>query len=145
MNGDEKERRYYFNLKLLKVPHGDKFNVYFYFDSITSVIENRELRKAIEEKDLVLASVTHDLRAPLGSISMTLRQVEEEAGDQLSHNGREMIKGSLSSCDLLNFLINDILDASKLVNTGDLKLNIELIAIEELFEEIYKIMESRFS
>ena len=124
---------------------GAEFKVYFYFDSITSVIENRELRRSIEEKDMVLASVTHDLRAPLGSISMTLRQVEEEHAGALSANLQDMIKGSLSGCDLLNFLINDILDAAKLVKTGDLKLNIEMTTIEEIFEEIYRIMESKFS
>ena len=108
------------------------------------MIENKELRKGIEDKNMLLATVTHDLRAPLGSITMTLKQLEEETQGNLSTTLRDMMKSSLSSCDLLNFLINDILDASKLFESGELKLNLEPCKLDDVFGQVFKIMESKF-
>lgn len=93
---------------------------------------------------MLLATVTHDLRAPLGSITMTLKQIEEESQGNLSITLKEMMKSSLSSCDLLNFLINDILDASKLFESGELKLNLEPCKLDDIFGQVFKIMESKF-
>lgn len=139
-----KSRNYFFNLKLLKLSESKDSQIYFYFDSITSAIENRELRKGIDDKNMLLATVTHDLRAPLGSITMTLKQIEEEFQGNLSATLREMMRSSLSSCDLLNFLINDILDASKLFESGELKLNLEPCKLDDVFGQVFKIMESKF-
>ena len=140
---DTSSKKYYFNLRLIRLFEDNTLKVYFYFDSITSSIQNKELRKNLEEKDMILASVTHDLRAPLIAVNHTLQKVEEEVKD-MSEYLQTLIKGATSSCNLLHFLINDILDAAKLVKTGTLTLKLEVTSIDDIFIDIFKIMKHRF-
>ena len=134
---------YFFNLKLLKVNEDNAHKVYFYFDSINLLIENKELRKNLEEKDLILATVTHDLRSPIMTIDHTLKQVQLEV-PSMTENLSSMIKGAIASSDMLQFLVGDILDAAKLVKKGTLTLNIEDTSIDEIFSDVFKIMEHKF-
>lgn len=139
-------KKYYFNLKLLNAfeENSRHSKIYFYFDGITSAIKNKELRKNLEEKDMILANVTHDLRAPLIAVSHTLERVQQESLE-LKKETQNMIKGALTSCNLLNFLINDILDAAKIVKFGTLKLNMEVSSIDDIFTDIFKIMKHQFN
>lgn len=94
---------------------------------------NRELRKTVKEKTLHLeeankrlqsinqlkdefiAITSHELRSPLTSIRGYLSfLVEDDFMDQISEPYREYLKRAYSTTDSLNYLINNILDVSRL-------------------------------
>lgn len=88
------------------------------------------LKELNEYKDLLLATVSHDLRAPLNCIMGTLDLMEEINDFALL----KYIKTAQSSCQILLFLINDILDYSQMSNKK-LKLNNDHFCLEELIDE----------
>ena len=112
--------------------------------NINAEIENLSLSKSIEEKDMILATVTHDMRTPLTAIKHTLQKIIELKDINFTEGLLNLLKGSVTSCELLHFLINDIIDAAKLIKTGKVTLNVEQIDIGKVFTDIFTMMQSRF-
>lgn len=144
--------RFYPSLSLVEAINSeasiaDKTNsVFLILKDITDTLQVKELRKQMEEKDLILATVTHDMRTPLFAIEHTLTSIKSDQSimDSLQEDMRELVNSSRTSCDLLNFLINDIIDAARLIKTGQVKLNPELTSISDLFNDVFVMMKSRF-
>ncbi len=62
-------------------------------------------------KDAMLATVAHDLRTPLNSISIMINLAHKSNNIEEIREKQEVI---LKNCKMLQFLINDILDYSKI-------------------------------
>lgn len=76
---------------------------------------NRRLQSLNQLKDEFIAVTSHELRSPLTSIRGYLSfLVEDEALGQLSEPYREYLIRAYSTTDSLNYLINNILDVSRL-------------------------------
>ena len=89
------------------------------------------LKELNEYKDLLLASVSHDLRTPLNCIMGNLDLMEE-----LNDFGiLKCVQTTQSSCKILLSLINDILDYSQISNKK-LKLNNDFFSLEEMINEL---------
>ncbi len=72
---------------------------------------SERLNKINEYKDAMLATVAHDLRTPLNSISIMINLAHKSNDIQEIREKQEII---LKNCIMLQFLINDILDYSKI-------------------------------
>ena len=80
-----------------------------------------EAQRAIQARDQTLAVVAHDLRNPLGVISMTAALVKElNSGDPAVVGRMEVIERSTTH---MNRLIQDLLDAAR-IDAGKLKLDV---------------------
>ncbi len=76
---------------------------------------NKRLQSINQLKDEFIAITSHELRSPLTSIRGYLSfLVEEDAFSQLSESYREYLIRAYSTTDSLNYLINNILDVSRL-------------------------------
>lgn len=76
---------------------------------------NKRLQSLNQMKDEFIAVTSHELRSPLTSIRGYLSfLVEDEALEQLSEPYREYLIRAYSTTDSLNYLINNILDVSRL-------------------------------
>ncbi len=76
---------------------------------------NKRLQSISQLKDEFIAITSHELRSPLTSIRGYLSfLVEDESIDQISEPYREYLIRAYSTTDSLNYLINNILDVSRL-------------------------------
>lgn len=93
--------------------------------SILCVIHDITDRKKAEQlKQDVIAMVSHDLRAPLTSIGVTLDMVLEGAAGDLNDRGRRLVgRAQLSVASLIS-MIKDLLDIER-YEAGGLTLNLD--------------------
>ena len=102
-------------------------------------IKESELKKAHLVKNEFLANVSHEIRTPLNSVIgfsellSTMITGKEEAS---------YLKAIQVAGNNLLFLINDILDLSKM-EADKLELNRVIVDINVLFNDIYQLFESR--
>jgi len=59
---------------------------------------------------MIVATSTHELRTPLHCIRNALQMIRE---NEYRNDNQEMIDIALSSCEMQEFIINDILDYAK--------------------------------
>lgn len=89
-----------------------------YFVSVQDVNEKHRLETL--RRDLI-TMVTHDLRAPLTTLRVTLEMLEQGLYGDLSSRGKDLIEHGLSSIGYLNSLVENLLDAERL-EQGSIKL-----------------------
>lgn len=105
-------------------------------NDISSKRKIQNLKEINEYKDLLLASVSHDLRTPLGSIIGFLEILMEKITDKKQF---KYLSAAYKSSKILLFMINDILDFSQISNKK-IKLNNEEIYIKELLDGILDVV-----
>lgn len=94
------------------------------------------LNEINQYKDLLLASVSHDLRTPLNCIMGFLELLGEKIHEKKLV---KYIQTAQNSSKMLLSLINDILDSSQISNKK-LKLNYEYFYVEEIIKEIANML-----
>jgi signal transduction histidine kinase len=92
---------------------------------------NQELLRVAQLKDEFLATMSHEFRTPLNSIMGMSEIMTEEIFGAINKEQREALHTIRSGGEHLLGLINDILDASKIM-AGMLKLTIAPVAIAHL-------------
>jgi PAS domain S-box-containing protein len=91
----------------------------------------RELRAAMDELEGFCYSVSHDLRAPMRSLSGNSRMLIEDFGGQLSEAGREHLQRISLAASKMGELVDDLLQFSRL---GRAHLSFRLVNLSELAE-----------
>ena len=109
-----------------------------FINDVSAVQRVKYLRKLSEYKDILLATVSHDLRTPLNGIMGMITLVKERLmNDEISNN---YLRIAVNSAKLLLFFINDILDFSQ-INNGKLRLTFKIIDVVDMAHEIYDLFE----
>jgi len=93
---------------------------------LVTVQHTEALREANRMKDVLLASVSHDLRTPLSTIKALAQDVQYGA-DSPANNAAIIVQ----QAERLERLVGDLLDLSRL-KTGGFTINPELNAAEDL-------------
>jgi len=105
-------------------------------------VQKNELIKANKSKDDFLANMSHELKTPLNSINVISSIMMKNTKKLLNE---EQVKnlGIINSCgnDLL-FLINDVLDVSKL-EAGEIQLLNETLDFRSIMEKIRGMFEAQ--
>ncbi len=94
--------------------------------------QNDQLVKANRELDRFVYSVSHDLRAPLSSISGLIQLIERSTHANETSNYLGLMKGRI---DRLEQFIRDIIDFSRNAR-GEIKM--EMVNLKELADEIFE-------
>lgn len=92
-----------------------------------------ERREAERLKQDVIAMVSHDLKAPLTSLSVTLDMLIEGILGDLNENGNRMMNNAQESVHSLILMINDLLDMERL-ESGAFNLAYEKVQCRELID-----------
>lgn len=100
--------------------------------------KNIKIRKLVEDKDRFFSIISHDLRGPIGSISMVLNQLSSV--DNLPADYRQKMLAELSKLSEKTFiLLENLLEWSSLqLNT--LRVNFEKVKLAELIEECINLL-----
>jgi CheY-like chemotaxis protein/signal transduction histidine kinase/HAMP domain-containing protein len=97
-----------------------------------------EMARASQYKSDFLANMSHELRTPLNSILILARNLSENLKNALTSEQAEAAKIIHQSGDSLLYLINDILDLSK-IEAGKMTLHLEAIFLEDIADAMYAI------
>jgi two-component system sensor histidine kinase KdpD len=111
---------------------------------LASAWERLRLRKAMQEGQLqrtadslraaLLASVSHDLRTPLVSITGSLTALRDLFEDIPQSERLELLSAAISESDRLNRLIQNLLDMTRLTH-GALKLQLVAVDVRDAVSE----------
>ncbi|KAL4436251.1 hypothetical protein ABPG74_015842 [Tetrahymena malaccensis] len=132
---DQISKKYY-DIKIIPVFFEDQnASLMIYFNDISFQVMNQRLQSAQKYKDLMLASISHDLRTPLNFIKLMIEKCEEEESLKMIKVILPMIK---SNCELLMSLINDILDHQQM-QEGKFRLVTSDFSVNTLFDEVQQL------
>lgn len=106
--------------------------------------QKNDLVQANVHKDEFLANMSHELKTPLNSINVISSVMMKNKQGKLDEKQVKNLK-IINSCgnDLL-YLINDILDISK-IEAGELLITVEKIDIHDLFSELADMFEPQIA
>lgn len=125
-----------FGIKIGMITWKNENVILVLFNDRTSFFSVQKLKEINEYKDMLLATVSHDLRTPLNTImgmhELILEQINEKAI-------RKLITTAQKSAKILLFIINDILDFSQISN-GSLRLNVEEFFLEKIIDDVIEII-----
>lgn len=98
---------------------------------------NFKLLEANKELELFSYGLSHDLRAPIRGMEGFLTILEEDHGQDLSDEGREMLHMTRDLTERMNNLIDDILEYSRLSHTAG--LDFTEVDTSELIKEVLEL------
>ena len=101
---------------------------------------NQKLRELDKTKDSFLASTSHELRTPLNGIIGLSQSLIDGAGGQQSNTSIENLKLIVGSGKRLSYLINDILDYSKL-KEHEIEIHRKAVDLHPLVNSIFSLTE----
>ena len=90
-----------------------------------------DLENANKELESFAATVSHDLRAPVGSIAGFAQALEEDYAPQLDETGRECIGWIRRSAEQMSALIEGMLQMARLARTEVHRTNVDLSEIAQ--------------
>jgi len=94
----------------------------------------KKLERLAQIRSQFLANVSHELRTPLFSMQAFLETLLHGAIND--HEVRsKYLKKTLTHVDRLNFLLNDLIEISR-IESGELKLSFRYFSISELFAQL---------
>ena len=96
--------------------------------------KNSELRRINDQKNHVLGVAAHDLRNPLGAISIFSKILLQQKTGDLNDKQLEIIERIAHSSSFMLSLVDDLLDYSK-IESGRLNLHWEACDLGELVRE----------
>jgi signal transduction histidine kinase len=115
------------------VSGGDELaNLDSMFHSMVDSINQAETRKSE-----FLAMISHDIRAPLMSLTATLKMVLKGVYGNLNDTGKSRVEDAQDSADRIVSMINELLDVERL-ESGALPLNISCLPANELINTAVK-------
>jgi len=100
------------------------------FITVQDITERQRLEQL--RHDLV-AMVSHDIRAPLTSVRVTLEMVAEGTYGKLSNRGSELVSQGVHSIEYLNSLVKNLLE-SEAAETGAIELDYKTTSIGTLIK-----------
>ena len=94
-------------------------------------IAREEAEAAVRSRDEILAIVSHDLRNPLGTISMTAGLLERETDEDRRRTQVDIVRRAVAA---MGRLIQDLLDVNQ-IETGRLSVTPEPVDAQTLLDE----------
>lgn len=95
--------------------------------------KNIQLKRLNEQKDSFLGMAAHDLRNPLGHISLVADMLSMDLAEKLTGNQKELLDLTRNSSAFMLQLINELLDITK-IESGKLELNLQSVDLISLME-----------
>ena len=102
---------------------------------------NIELTNLVRSRDDVLNTVAHELRNPITAIHVYAELLHDERLGDISEKQRNALLKILKNSDRITYLINDMLDISK-IRSGKIILNPEEVDVTGMINEVMDNMRS---
>ena len=99
---------------------------------LNTILENEKKLKS--QKEMFLATLTHDLKNPVQALLMTLKMLKDGMFGTLNKEQKEILTTAIESSDYMQNMIYTILSTYKLDN-GAIELKKSFIDVNELIEK----------
>lgn len=99
---------------------------------------NEQLRRATEAKSYFLATMSHELRAPLNSIIGFTELLLDETYGRLNDRQREFLRDVHRASGHLLKLINDVLELARM-EAGRITLQPSAVVVGQLFRDVFSL------
>ena len=132
----DKSEQKHFDLKYGKINWNSREEILVILNDVSDNRKLVELRRMHKRKDLMLATVSHDLRTPLNGL---LAHVEVARDSEKIESVRKALKIAIKSGRILQHMINDILDFSQITNKT-LRLTNRVISVETVISNVSKLI-----
>ncbi|MGH7193818.1 MAG: PAS domain-containing sensor histidine kinase, partial [Candidatus Saccharimonadales bacterium] len=110
--------------------------------AIVAIAHDISQRKELERlKQEFLAMVSHDMRTPLSSISVTTEMLCAGAMGPLPDKAQQQLQVVVRNCDRLLGLINDLLDIEKL-EAGQMQMSIQAVEAGQIWQRTAEALQS---
>jgi signal transduction histidine kinase/CheY-like chemotaxis protein len=106
-------------------------------------VSERELRRAVEVRERLIATVSHDLRNPLGTILMAIEILE--SGDHLDATGAKIAGGIRRSVDRMNKMIAQLLDFTRAHSGAGLPVERRPMNLQDVCRQVVEELELQHS
>jgi signal transduction histidine kinase len=103
----------------------------------------RELRRAVELREQLIATVSHDLRNPLGTILTGVQMLLR--GDHLDADGAKIVGGIRRSVDRMSKMIAQLLDYTRVHSGAGLPLERRPINLHDVCRQVVEELELQHS
>lgn len=97
----------------------------------------KNLTKTNDYKDILLASVSHDLRSPLNSLQGLLHLAHQKIKDEICS---QYIATAIKSTNILLYMINDFLDFAQ-IQLKKLNMNLEECSLIDIIDDVIPIIQ----
>jgi len=109
---------------------------------MVSVLSDITKQKELEQmKADFLAKVTHELRTPLVAMDKSLSLLLDKSTGDVSEDQQELLSIAQRNLKRLNYLINDLLDLSRM-EAGRIELKRSNIAVSNIIDEIIQSLDA---
>ncbi|MCG3205139.1 MAG: Adaptive-response sensory-kinase SasA [Elusimicrobia bacterium] len=105
---------------------------------LSDVTKQKELTRLQNE---FMANVTHDLRAPVHALKLSVNAILEESAGPVTQDQKKMLSMAVRNVDRLSRLIDDLLDFSKM-ESGKMDIRPQVVELEPLLKEATVSMET---
>jgi PAS domain S-box-containing protein len=116
----------------------------YFRDTTTRKESELRFQRAIEIRDEVLSTVSHDLRNPLGAIvlntSLILKRLDKSDSETSSYV-RKAVTAIRGATQRMDNLIEDLLEITR-IEAGRLELRLSNVSLAELFKEAVESVEA---
>lgn len=96
--------------------------------------ENEALRTLDQQRQQAMAFIVHDLRNPLGAISVSLRMLEMGLPKEVAEENHELLEIARANVDRMKRMIESLLEVSRMED-GDHELEIYPVDLGEMIQQ----------
>ena len=136
-NKMKKKRSYLIRVTSKKLKQFKEGIVAFYLHDIGNELELKVLEKNVEFTNLMLYSLSHEVRTPLNGIQGILQLLK----NKIENEFKEKIKIALACSSFLVNQINCMLDYSEIIK-NEFQIHLEQVNLNEFFSKMIKIAQS---
>ncbi|HYX39126.1 MAG TPA: sensor histidine kinase [Oligoflexus sp.] len=122
--------------ELAEITNAAKVEAASYQDHISKLNRDRELR------DQFVATLSHDLRNPIGSAVMALEILMEES--TVNEDTQELFDIISRSLKRSEIMLRDLLDANRINSGWQLPLNVEDVELVQLLKDLVSDLSTKF-
>ena len=140
LDGELEDYFYDFSYLQIKDSEGQPYGVYDHAIDVTErVLARRKLEQAVDElrqerdlRERFVAALTHDLRTPLTAAKMSAQLLDRK----LDIASQKLTRRIMNNMDRADYMIRDILDASKIKAGEKFSLNLKPCNMLEIAQEV---------
>lgn len=137
---DESSEHYY-SIESIPVPRESEEDEQWkphlgYIVTLKNVTRYHEMDQA---KTNFISVVSHELKTPISSISMSLRLLEDKRTGSLNEEHRQMVSNIRKDVGRMKRTISDLLDLSR-IETGNIQMNTSKVSPGDLLEYAFETM-----
>jgi signal transduction histidine kinase len=105
---------------------------------------DRIRKEQLVRKDRILSHVSHELRTPLTAVHKFVTILLDGLAGEINAEQKEYLKIALKNANLLNEMIEDLLDSTR-IDSGKMLFHPEAVSLQAIMDEIHLTLRSMAS